>query len=387
MPQDHRVHQQWMKSTIEHVDANPKEYDPVIKEMQNLIEDNTRIRLLVNSMFDQIPNKKPYSKNPAGEYQVRDHTHMLSMMNHLITTAPSYSEREHRVGLVGLPFHAIFDWPMGTPSGFALFQDPEFNKALKKVLDKWGAFLQSPESAYVMGDHNEGWLGKFGKEDLMVVANNAADKQLSFEETYNCDPKAKNHGFKSWDDFFTRTYREGLRPVASPDDDSVIANACESTPYKIAHHVKARAKFWIKGQPYSIKDMLNDDDLAHHFIGGTIYQAFLSALSYHRWHAPVSGKIVKTRLLDGSYYSEPPYTAFLDEDGISKDGQTQAQEYLTCVATRGVMFIEADNKDIGLVCVLAIGMVEVSTCDITVKEGQHVKKGDELGMVSLISGV
>jgi phosphatidylserine decarboxylase len=44
------------------------------------------------------------------------------------------------------------------------------------------------------------------------------------------------------------------------------------------------------------------------------------------------------------------------------------------------MFIEADNKTLGLVCFLGIGMTEVSTCDITVKEGQHVKKGDELGM-------
>lgn len=25
-------------------------------------------------------------------------------------------------------------------------------------------------------------------------------------------------------------------------------------------------------------------------------------------------------------------------------------------------------------------MTEVSTCDVTVKEGQHVKKGDQLGM-------
>jgi phosphatidylserine decarboxylase len=33
-----------------------------------------------------------------------------------------------------------------------------------------------------------------------------------------------------------------------------------------------------------------------------------------------------------------------------------------------------------LVCFLGIGMTEVSTCDITVKEGQHVKKGDEIGM-------
>jgi phosphatidylserine decarboxylase len=29
---------------------------------------------------------------------------------------------------------------------------------------------------------------------------------------------------------------------------------------------------------------------------------------------------------------------------------------------------------------MGIGMTEVSTCDITVKEGQHVSKGDEIGM-------
>ncbi len=29
---------------------------------------------------------------------------------------------------------------------------------------------------------------------------------------------------------------------------------------------------------------------------------------------------------------------------------------------------------------IGVGMDEVSTCEITVKEGQHVKKGDELGM-------
>jgi phosphatidylserine decarboxylase len=56
------------------------------------------------------------------------------------------------------------------------------------------------------------------------------------------------------------------------------------------------------------------------------------------------------------------------------------QGYLTATATRAIIFFEADNKDLGLVCFLGIGMTEVSTCDITVKEGQHVKKGDEIGM-------
>jgi phosphatidylserine decarboxylase len=56
------------------------------------------------------------------------------------------------------------------------------------------------------------------------------------------------------------------------------------------------------------------------------------------------------------------------------------QGYLTATATRAIIFFEADNKDLGLVCFMGIGMTEVSTCDITVKEGQHVKKGDEIGM-------
>ncbi len=35
----------------------------------------------------------------------------------------------------------------------------------------------------------------------------------------------------------------------------------------------------------------NKEYIAEHFTGGTVYQAFLSALSYHRWHAPVDGII------------------------------------------------------------------------------------------------
>ena len=42
--------------------------------------------------------------------------------------------------------------------------------------------------------------------------------------------------------------------------------------------------------------------------------------------------------------------------------------------------IEADNPDIGLMCFVAIGMAEVSTCEITVYDGQHVNKGDQTGM-------
>ncbi|KAG0246761.1 hypothetical protein BG011_002339, partial [Mortierella polycephala] len=54
--------------------------------------------------------------------------------------------------------------------------------------------------------------------------------------------------------------------------------------------------------------------------------------------------------------------------------------YLTATATRALIFIEADSPAIGLMCFIGVGMAEVSTCEITVKEGQHVKKGSEIGM-------
>ena len=53
---------------------------------------------------------------------------------------------------------------------------------------------------------------------------------------------------------------------------------------------------------------------------------------------------------------------------------------MAVLATRALIFIEADNPDIGLMCVMFVGMAEVSSNEITVREGQHVKKGDQLGM-------
>jgi phosphatidylserine decarboxylase len=143
-----------------------------------------------------------------------------------------------------------------------------------------------------------------------------------------------------------------------------------------------RDRFWIKGQPYSILDMLAKDPLAEQFAGATIYQAFLSALSYHRWHAPVSGKILKAFVQDGTFFSEPLFEGLGDPNvnEIDQGGISNGQGYITSLATRAIIFIEADNPAIGLMAFIGVGMDEVSTCEITVKEGQHVKKGEQTGM-------
>ncbi|KAI1746608.1 Phophatidylserine decarboxylase-domain-containing protein [Xylaria castorea] len=383
LPSDHRVQHDWMSKRVAHVDSQPAQpLIPVLQEFKELIEGNSRIYMYFDQMWDEIPLKKPYYNDPTGKKQIRDYRHMLAVLNHIFTQAPQWNDSAFGVGVVGVPMVSVFDYVMATPSGHAAFLDPDVNKMMKKVLDEWGRFLKSPKSAEVLTTASTGWFSPHGKNDLMEVANTPLKTNHSFEDMYICDPSAKHHGYTSWDDFFTRQLRPDVRPVASPQDHNVIANACESTPYHLSPSSSLRAKFWIKSQPYSVLDMLAHDPLSAQFDKSTVYQAFLSALSYHRWHSPVSGKVVRAFVAPGTYFSEPLFPS--DRDGqtfeINVKGLRVSQAYLAALAARAVVFLQADNPAIGLMAFVGVGMDEVSTCEITVQQGQHVDKGDQLGM-------
>jgi hypothetical protein len=202
LSRDVRHHHDWLGKTVKHVDANPPDaLHPALQEFKEKVESSSRLRMLFAVMYDQIPRNKGYLTDPAGEKAtVRNFDHMLALLNHVLTTAPAWTDAGHSVGLVGVPINALLDWPMATRSGFTVFQDPEVNGMLKKVLDAWGTFLQSPESAYVLGTEKTMWFGEKGRQSLMDVANNG-QTNYTFEEIFVCDPDAPNHGYKSWDDF------------------------------------------------------------------------------------------------------------------------------------------------------------------------------------------
>jgi phosphatidylserine decarboxylase len=279
------------------------------------------------------------------------------MVDEVLTMAPEYGDQS-----VTLPLAAILDWTTGTEAGFAFYRDPRVNAMLKKILTVWCDFLSSPDSLYVLNNSESGWTSQAARQAIGI-------------EQYEHDPEHPHWGFTSWNDFFTRRFKEDARPVAEPDDDSVIVSACESTPYAIKTGVQRRDRFWLKSQPYSLEDMLAKDESAEKFVGGTVYQAFLSATDYHRWHAPVAGTIVRAFVQDGTYYSEA------DSEGPASVEPTNSQGYITHVATRAIILIEADDPAVGLLAFVPVGMVEVSSCMIApaITPGHHVAKGDELG--------
>ncbi|MCP4156498.1 MAG: phosphatidylserine decarboxylase, partial [bacterium] len=95
--------------------------------------------------------------------------------------------------------------------------------------------------------------------------------------------------------------------------------------------------------------------------------------NYHSWHSPVTGTVLKAYNVPGTYYSESL------ENRHDAAGPNDSQGYITSVAARALIFIESDDPRIGLMCFMAVGMAEVSTCDIAVYEGQHISKGDYIG--------
>jgi phosphatidylserine decarboxylase len=94
------------------------------------------------AMWDEVPRRPCYRRDPTGERQIRDYKHMLQVLNHVFTRAPEWTDAAAHVGMVGVPLNAVFDYVMGTPSGHAAFLDPEVNRVLKKVLNSWGEFLK-----------------------------------------------------------------------------------------------------------------------------------------------------------------------------------------------------------------------------------------------------
>lgn len=352
LPVDESVLEEFRRDLLCNVQSRNLSLIPEVEALGNLIKNDPVLRMNFTLAIEQATR----SKHKLGYSNIDE---LLQLINGVMTMSPSFD----KTSLVGCPLNALLDWIMCAPAGFAAFRSPVLNEQLNKVLQRWSDFLCSEDSCTYLNDESpKGW---FCKEALELI--NMSE--------YQCNEKMLHWGFTSWNDFFTRKFKSNARPVEDPDNDKVITSSCESTPYAMEQNVKLSDTFWIKSQPYSLIDIFTNpkQDLAVQFEGGTVYQAFLSAYNYHRWHAPVSGTIVDDYLVEGTYYSE------VESEGQDPAGPNNSEGYISAVATRRIIVIDCDDHCIGKIACVYIGMAEISSCISEVKVGQRVKKGDEIG--------
>jgi len=371
-----------------------------VTEFISAIENSPVMKPLSDAMFRQV-NKDPKWESSDERFRVRDLSHLKNALNSVLSTPPAVivvtDDDGQKIGEpIGVPIYLILDLLSNTAAAYDLFRLEEFNKATQTLLENWGNYLAQPGSNTTLTQEEDGWFSPYA---LSVLEQGL--KGLSFEATYGPDPSQAQQAYPSWDAFFTRNFTDidKLRPVQSFGSQvTVIYNACESTSLRTAENVQLDDTFWLKGQNYSLYDMLGGDpetnpkslsQYASSFVGGSVYQAFLSPQDYHHWHSPIKGTLLAVSILPGSYY------AVLPDDGAPADDPDlttgdphgaliRSQPWLSVSAARCVFVIQPEaSSDLEMVAVIGIGMAEVSSLSLSDRLSQlpvDVAAGEHLGM-------
>lgn len=235
----------------------------------------------------------------------------------------------------------------------------------------WGSFLDTPLS--------------LTKESL---------HSFKYDPMYNF-PLYSDHE-KSWETFNEFFYREfnnaapvtgitPLRPIAEPNNNQTIVAPADCT-FKEYYPIDNKGNVLDKdGQATKIslkkthsignvKELLDNSKYSEDFYGGTFIHYFLSPFDYHRFHTPVSGKVLEIKKIEGNVYLNVDLAA--DGQFDAPDGAGDGYEF---TQARGLVIVDA-GPIVGKVAVLPIGMCQVSGVEMYKKlKGTTALKGQEFG--------
>ncbi|PON90208.1 hypothetical protein TorRG33x02_140580, partial [Trema orientale] len=224
-----------------------------------------------------------------------------------------------------------------TRNGLPLKGAKEF---LQSISEKQGRKMNSAESAKD--------IPKFGQINL-------AEAKYPLEH------------FKTFNEFFVRELKPGVRPIAYKERDDVAVCAADSRlmAFKSADD---SLRLWIKGRKFSIKGLLGQEVCSSAFVHGSLVVFRLAPQDYHRFHSPVSGTVEKFIDIPGCLYTVNPIAVNSKYCNVF----TENKRVVSIIST----------ADFGKVAFVAIGATMVGSITFLKKEGDRVKKGEEFGYFS-----
>ena len=111
--------------------------------------------------------------------------------------------------------------------------------------------------------------------------------------------------YRSFNEFFTRPLKPGLRPLAAADFVCPVDGAISQFGAIDDHHI-----LQAKGHRFTTTELVGGDAaLAAGFRHGSFANLYLSPKDYHRLHMPCGGKLMRMRYVPGTLFSVNPATA------------------------------------------------------------------------------
>lgn len=112
--------------------------------------------------------------------------------------------------------------------------------------------------------------------------------------------------YQTFNEFFTRPLRDGLRPIAP--GDNTLACPCDGTISQ-AGPIRAGAVLQAKGRGYSVLELLGGDkQMAAPFATGKFATIYLAPHQYHRLHMPLAANLVRMLHIPGRLFSVAEWT-------------------------------------------------------------------------------
>ena len=212
----------------------------------------------------------------------------------------------------------------------------------------WGEYLDTPESAA----HIDSFRGNpaFHWNDYMPPPS----------------------GYRTFNQFFARHVKPGYRPIEQPAAANVIVAPADAVHLGV-WPISTESTVELKGMRWGIAQLLEDSAFADRFAGGVFTHCALRTFDYHRWHAPLAGTVLETKIISGQACLEVQVVQ--NEAGQPTLHAVEGAGY-QFVQTRGLAIL---NTSVGLVACLPVGMAQVSSVVITAEVGKAIRKGDELG--------
>ncbi|KAL3477669.1 phosphatidylserine decarboxylase-domain-containing protein [Aspergillus californicus] len=178
--------------------------------------------------------------------------------------------------------------------------------------------------------------------------------------------------YNTFEEFFIRHHKPSSRPIHEQDNPNSAVTVADSRVV-VYESVAESKKIWIKGEDFSLTNLVMDKNLGPQFGDGPVASFRLSPQDYHRYHSPVTGTIKVFRSMPGDYYEVDPLAIRSGVDILTRN----ARDYVVI-----------ETEEFGEVLFVAIGasQILISWADCGRihekwhKPGAKIVKGDELGI-------
>ncbi|MCK7609283.1 archaetidylserine decarboxylase [Acinetobacter portensis] len=150
-------------------------------------------------------------------------------------------------------------------------------------------------------------VGKLAASETPIIKNTVIS---AFKAQYGIDMSIAEQQnalkFKSFNEFFTRSLKEGVREIDA--DATSIVSPADGAISQLGK-IEEGEIFQAKGQSFNTANLIADPLLAEPFKNGQFATVYLSPKDYHRVHMPFAGTLTETLYVPGELFSVNQTTA------------------------------------------------------------------------------